>query len=115
MPRAGTAPRADADRAPLPDADARRELPPPGDEEYERLGVKEADAGQSIDWTPEWRVAPGVEHGMLEPILGIGKTVEARNAAEAVNGPLTGWLSDAWSKMMENAAWADAPAATTAT
>lgn len=46
----------------------------------------------------------------LELIAGLGKTVHGRNAAEAVNGPLTTWLMEGWPTLQENVARADLPA-----
>lgn len=81
------------------------ELPPVGSEQYEALGIDEDKLDEHLRW-PE----PTLAGVALEPVCGTGKTVEARNAAEAVNGDLTGWLNDVWPKMQENAAWADVPA-----
>lgn len=92
------------------------ELPPPGDEQYEALGLdeekvlKEGAGFQHKD--------PTFGGAALDPLLGLGKTVEARNLAEAINGPATTWLNETWPKVQENAAWADVPtppAPTTAT
>jgi hypothetical protein len=48
---------------------------------------------------------------IAEVIAAIGKTVDARNFAEAVNGPLTTWLNETWPTLQENAALADLPGA----
>lgn len=53
--------------------------------------------------------APVMNGEPLELVCGAGYTVEARNAAEAVNGPLTTWLSQTWPKLQDNAAYADPP------
>lgn len=45
----------------------------------------------------------------VEILAGVGHTVEGRNFAEAVNGPLTTWLNQTWPKMQESAAFADLP------
>jgi hypothetical protein len=59
--------------------------------------------------------APTIGDLPLELIAGTGKTVEARTAAEAVNGPLTVWLNGVWPQMQEHAAFADLPAPTPTT
>lgn len=53
---------------------------------------------------------PIVDGEPVEVLAGVGHTVEARNFAEAVNGPMTTWLNTAWPKMQEGAAFADLPA-----
>lgn len=58
---------------------------------------------------------PVIDDTTLEVMAGVGHTVEARNFAEAVNGPMTTWLNTAWPKMQEGAAYADLPAPTPST
>lgn len=59
--------------------------------------------------------APVVDGHPLELICGAGKTVEAKGAAEAVNGALTNWMNEVWPTLQMNAQLADSMASTPTT
>jgi hypothetical protein len=82
------------------------EVPPKGDPIYRSEDNPE---GIPLDTPVTWKYVSLAGSAVVEELAGTGHTVDARNFAEAVNGPLTTWLNQTWPKMQESAAFADLP------